>query len=185
MAACLGENRERLSPAEHLKMNEILLFTDGSVNTNSGIGCGAYLVVKNLDYINLESLKDSVKIKRFDSTSSTKLELETLLWALNKVIPQLGKLNNELKIYTDSQNIISLPGRREVLEQNDYYSKNNKRLLNYQLYKKFYEMSDQLNFKLIKVKGHKALSQKNETDRYFTLVDQAARRAMKENQTLK
>ena len=161
------------------------MFTDGSVHTDLGIGYGAYLIVKNLDIKNLEQSKDSIKLQRFDSTSSTKLELETLLWAISKVKPQLKKPNNQLKIYTDSQNIVGLPGRRKVLQQKDYYSKNNKRLANYLLYKEFYEISDQLNIELIKVKGHKAVNRQSDADRHFALVDRAARRAMKENQKLK
>ncbi len=166
------------------KMSGALLFSDGSVNTKSGIGYGAYLLVKNLDTTSLEASKNSMQIKRFNSTSSTKLELEALLWALEKVMPQLSRFNSELTIYTDSQNIVGLPNRRGGLEQNNYYSRNNKRLTSYLLYKKFYQLSDQLNFELVKVQGHKALSQKNEIDQYFALVDQAARRAMRESQVL-
>ncbi len=165
-------------------MSGALLFSDGSVNTKSGIGYGAYLLVKNLDTTSLEASKNNIQIKRFNSTSSTKLELEALIWALEKVMPQLSRFNSELTIYTDSQNIVGLPNRREGLEQNNYYSRNNKRLANYLLYKKFYQLSDQLNFELVKVRGHKALSQKNEIDQYFALVDQAARRAMRESQAL-
>lgn len=162
-------------------MNAPVLFSDGSVNVESGIGYGAFLLLKNLNTTSLDDSKSAIQLKRFETTSSTKLELETLLWALDTVMPQLKKSSSGLKIYTDSQNIIGLPGRRETLEQNDYYSRSNVRLANYLLYKRFYDLSDQLNFELIKVKGHKSSNQKNETDRYFTLVDRAARRAMREN----
>ena len=162
-------------------LNVPMLFTDGSVNTSSRVGYGAYLIVTNLHTTTLEASKNSIQLKRFASTSSTKLELETLLWALSKVMPQLIKSNNELKLYTDSQNITGLLGRRETLEQNNYYSRNNKRLANYRLYKKFFALSGQLNIEIVKVQGHKASNQKNEIDQYFALVDRAARRAMKEN----
>jgi len=64
-------------------MNGLMLFTDGSVNTKLKIGYGAYLIVTE-DELSTESLKTQVNIKRFENTSSTKLELETLLWALNE-----------------------------------------------------------------------------------------------------
>ncbi len=63
-------------------------------------------------------------------------------------------------VYTDSQNIIGLPSRRERLEAREYYSKNNKRLNNYELYEDFYRISDQIDFELVKVRGHQVTSQK-------------------------
>ena len=159
-------------------MNKLMLFTDGSVNTQSKIGYGAYLAVSEPG-LSLESLKKCMKLKRFEHTSSTKLKLQTLLWALSDI----QALENKVIVYTDSQNIISLPGRRDRLEKNDYRSKKNKRLNNYELYQKFYRMTDQLDYELLKVHGHKASSQKNDIDRLFTLGDRASRNAQRrENQ---
>jgi len=62
-------------------MDELMLFADGSVSTHSNIGYGACLAVPE-DALLLDSLSVSVKVKRFAHTSSTKLELQTLLWAL-------------------------------------------------------------------------------------------------------
>ena len=82
-------------------MDKLMLFTDGSVNTQSNIGYGAYLAVSEYG-LSLESLKKCVKVKRFEYTSSTKLELQTLLWALSDI----QALESKLIIYTDSQNIL-------------------------------------------------------------------------------
>ncbi len=65
-------------------MNELMLFTDGSVNTKSNIGYGAYLAVSECG-LPLDSLRARVKVRRFEHTSSTKLELQTLLWALRDI----------------------------------------------------------------------------------------------------
>jgi ribonuclease HI len=150
-----------------------MLFTDGSVNPQSKIGYGAYLVLAD-KHIALDELNKQVIVKRFENTSSTKLELQTLLWALNNI-----QSADNLTIYTDSQNIIGLPSRREYFEKNDYYSKNHKRLNNYQLYQEFYKIVDQLDYELIKVRGHKVANQKNDIDRIFTLVDRASRNALR------
>ena len=56
-----------------------MLFTDGSVSPKSHIGYGAYLAVSETD-LSLPALKRRVKIRVFKNTSSTKLELQTLLW---------------------------------------------------------------------------------------------------------
>ncbi len=156
-------------------MHELTLFTDGSVNTQSKVGYGAYLLVAEPD-LPLEQLQRQVQVKRFEPTSSTKLELQTLLWALNEIHP----LNRQLIIYTDSQNLVTLPARRERLEQNDYRSKQNRRLNNYQLYQEFYRLTDQFDCRLVKVRGHQAAKHKDEIDKLFTLVDRASRQALRE-----
>ena len=153
-----------------------MLFTDGSVNTQSNIGYGAYLAVSERG-LSLDSVRTSVKVRRFEHTSSTKLELQTLLWALNDI----QALGRKVILYTDSQNILGLQGRRERFEQNDYRSKKNKRLSNYELYQEFYRMIDHLDCELVKVRGHQVSNQKDDISKLFTLVDRAARKALRED----
>ncbi|MCK5914241.1 MAG: ribonuclease H [Desulfuromusa sp.] len=157
-------------------MPELLLLTDGSVNNQSNVGYGAYLTVADPG-LSLDKLKTQVKVRRFEQTSSTKLELQTLLWALNDI--QI--LGRKLIIYTDSQNIIGLPGRRERLEQNDYRSNKNIPLNNFELYQEFYRLIDQLDCELVKVRGHQPSKQKDDIDRLFTLVDKASKKALRED----
>jgi len=158
-------------------MNEIMLLTDGSLNPQSNIGYGAYLAVLEESGLSLDSLKKLVKVKRFEHTSSTKLELQTLLWALNDI----QALGRKVILYTDSQNIIGLGRRRERFEVNDYRSRKNKLIRNYQLYQEYFRITDQLDFELYKVQGHKASNQKDYIDRLFTIVDRASRNAMRED----
>jgi len=155
-------------------MDELMLFADGSVNTHSKIGYGAYLAVSERG-LPLDSLRPRVKVRRFEHTSSTKLELQTLLWALRDI----QALGSRVIVYTDSQNIMGLQGRRDRFEQNDYRSKKNKRLKNYELYQEFYRMTDQLDCEFVKVRGHRASNQKDDIDRLFTLVDKASRNALR------
>ncbi len=151
-----------------------MLLTDGSVNTQSKIGYGAYLAVSECG-LSLDSWRARVKVRRFEHTSSTKLELQTLLWALRDI----QALGGKVIVYTDSQNIVGLQGRRERFEQNNYRSKKNRRLNNYELYQEFYRMTDQLNCKFVKVRGHQVSNQKDDIDRLFTLVDRASRNALR------
>jgi ribonuclease HI len=157
-------------------MDELKLFADGSVNTQSNIGYGAYLAVFERG-LSLDSMRTRVRVRRFEHTSSTKLELQTLLWALSDI----QALGSKVIVYTDSQNIMGLQGRRDRLEQNDYRSKNNKRLNNYELYQEFYRIIDQLDCELVKVRGHEISNQKDDIDRLFTLVDRASRNALRGN----
>ncbi len=153
-------------------MSPLLVFTDGSVNAQTHIGYGAYVVVENKD-----ALSPTIKVKEFEDTSSTKLELQTLLWALEEV----KGLGREIIVYTDSQNIIGLPKRRERFEKNSFLTTKKILIGNHLLYKAFYKMMDELEFSLVKVKGHKLSSDKDAIDRLFTLVDRASREALRKS----
>ncbi len=155
-------------------MKEILLFTDGSVDTKSNIGYGAYLFVSDFNS-ELETLKTQVKIHCFNDTSSTKLELQILLRALTDIELKNCRLN----VYTDSQNILSLPDRRQKFEEKDYLTAKNKTIRNHLLYKEFFKTIDRLDVKFFKIKGHKASRDKTEIEQLFTLVDRASRNALR------
>jgi len=158
-------------------VSRILLFTDGSVNTQSNVGYGAYVSVYEGEPFNADKLPP-IHLKAFEQTSSTKLELQTLLWALEEV----KGLGAHIIIHTDSQNIIGLPNRKERFEKSHFLTKKNKLIGNYVLYQAFYKMMDELECTLVKVKGHKLAGDKDEMDRYFTLVDRASREGVRKNQ---
>lgn len=151
-----------------------MLFTDGSVNIQTGIGFGASLVLSDIE-TSLEVSLKQVKVKRFEDTSSTRLELQTFLWALDEI-----QTKEKITVYSDSQNILGLIERREKLEQNNYFSKGNKRLKNWELYQEFFQKTDKMQCEFIKVKGHKKSYEKNKIDRFFSLVDRASRNALRE-----
>ena len=155
-------------------MDELKLFTDGSVDTQSNIGYGAYLVVSQHG-LSLDTLRSHVKVRRFENTSPAKLELQTLLWALSDI----QDLGSRVVVYTDSQNIMGLPGRRDRLAHNDYRSKKNRRLNHYELYQEFYRRVDQLDCEFVKVHGHQVSNQKDDIDKLFSLVDKGSRHALR------
>lgn len=147
------------------------LFTDGSVHPQSKVGYGAYLIAEA--DADPAGLKDKIQVRRFENTSSTRLELETLIWALQQLRP------DEIEIYSDSQNIIGLPGRRIRLEQRQYCSTGGIPLKNAVLYQEFFRITDQFNCTFIKVKGHRKTKEKSRIDQLFTLVDRASRSALR------
>jgi len=153
-----------------MKLETIKLFCDGSVNPQAKVGFGAYFIYD-------ESLEtQDIKIKRFENTSSTKLELEVLLWALD----ESDLKDCKVLIYTDCQNILKLQDRKERLENNSYLTSGGKLVKNHELYKKFFEINQKLNLEYIKVKGHKKSTLKNRVDNLFNLVDKASRKALRE-----
>lgn len=154
------------------------IFIDGSVNNQLKFGYGAYLVVSEL-VISLRSPENTVKVRRFEQTNSTRLELQTLLWALDETNVLANDHGLALTVYTDSQNIIGLPGRRTRLEESNYFSSKNNQLNNYELYQEFYRLNSSLTCEFVKVIGHQPSSKKYEIDKLFSLVDQASRRSMR------
>ncbi len=155
-------------------MEDQFLFTDGSVDVKSGTGYGAYLWLSDLD-APVEFLKQQVRVNRFEATSSTKLELQTLLWALREV-PVNGE---RITVYTDSQNITGLLRRRRRLEERNFSSGKNKPLKHEALYREFFRMTDSLDCAFVKVTGHQPTRQKDAIHRLFTLVDRASRNALR------
>ena len=153
---------------------QIYLFTDGSVNPQSGIGLGAYLLLEKKEFFSSQ-LEKKINIKKFDNTSSTQLELETLLWALDDI----NLKNFKIVVYTDCQNIIGLNERRDRFEKNNYMTAKGSVIKNHELYKDFFKRLDILDCDFIKVEGHKKASVKNEIDKIFTLVDRATRMALR------
>lgn len=116
------------------------------------------------------SLAACIRICKISQTSSTRLELQTLLRALEHVPAQA-----KVTVYTDSQNIIDLPQRRLRLEAQSFCSKVGKPLNNGDLYRRFYDAWDRLRPVLVKVKGHSPAVQKSRLEQVFALVDKAAR----------
>lgn len=166
--------RNNFNPNWVQTMNPLVLFTDGSVHPPSGIGCGAVLAITDV-MESPEVLKDLVRIKRFEQTSSTRLELQTLIWALQ----HLDAGEREITVYSDSQNIVGLPGRRSRLEARNYCSGKDVPLKNADLYRAFFDLTDTLRCTFVKVKGHKRTHHKSDIDRLFTLVDRASRQALR------
>lgn len=170
----------------------ILIFSDVSVDPKLKIGFGAYLAITALtetgddiadNLKSIEALNSKLRIKQFEATSSTQLEIETLLWALQETLQQQPNQQwapaNNITLYTDSQGIIELPRRRAGLEQSGFISAAGKVLNHAGLYRAFYQLHDQLGFKLSKLKGHSKGADKTALDRIFAYVDKAARKALR------
>ena len=160
------------------------LFTDVSLNPELKIGLGAYLMMPHsmLDIppekIDKLTILNHMVFRTFNDTSSTKLELQTALWAMEEC---LGKKSNTVfTLYTDSQCISGLLKRRKRLEMNNYLSKRTSSLLKHAiLYKSFYALFDKSEFNIKKVTGHKPSNLHNTVHRIFSYVDKEVRKQLK------
>lgn len=167
-------------------MSSFALFTDVSLNPQRKLGIGGYLLVPasfletGPHVIESGDVSARLEIMRFGETSSTKLEVQTVLWALEHSREKLtGPAGGDLRIYTDSQCVAGLLGRRSGLEGVDFISKRSGRpLSNAPLYRAFYAAHDQLGFQVIKVAGHSRAGSHDTIQRTFSYVDQEVRRAL-------
>lgn len=149
----------------------IHLFTDGSVNTKTKVGLGAILITNELEW----PVNSKVLLKEFNNTSSTTLEIQILLWALRQIEDQ-----RNVKVYTDSQNTLSLIERKTRLIKNDFKSKTGKELNNATLYRQFYSETERLSIELYKVKGHNKSINKDLIAQIFGIVDKESRKALRQ-----
>lgn len=146
------------------------VFVDGSVNPQSKIGIGAFYLCDEIEKFD----EKEIITKKFENTSSTKLELESLLWALKQI-----NTKEKLLIYTDCQNIFSLLTREEKLKKSNYSTSTNKKIKNHLLYEEFFYLNELYDLEFIKVKGHKKSSLKDEVDLIFSKVDKKARKELR------
>ncbi|MBW2194398.1 MAG: ribonuclease H [Deltaproteobacteria bacterium] len=168
-------------------MNNYSLFTDVSLNPGLKVGVGGYLIVPESfvktpsNLIKISELDEILVLRRFEDTSSTKLEVQTVLWALEEycngsTISESGKLH----IYSDSQCVEGLLSRRARLESSGFHCRGGNRLLkNASLYGKYYEFHDRLKFDVTKVAGHTPSRSRNTVQRIFSFIDQKVRKALK------
>ncbi|RXJ97420.1 ribonuclease H [Malaciobacter molluscorum] len=147
------------------------IFVDGSVNPQKKIGFGSYLFCDDINHHDTKKIKS----KFFEDTSSTKLELQTFIWALKDI-----DLKCKFVVYTDCQNILSLLNRKEKLQSNNYKTSTNKLVKNKQLYEEFFLLCEKYDFEVIKVKGHKKSCLKDNIEKIFTFVDRYSRKKLRE-----
>jgi ribonuclease HI len=163
-------------------MNAHLLFTDGSVNPPRRIGVGVALLVpadwldRKVDDFAAAEVASHCHMKRFAETSSTQLELDTVLWALNEIAPGEGSLT----LCTDSQCVVGLPARRQRLEAAEFVSGGSDAELRHaDRYREFFRRQDARAFTLMKLTGHADFRYQDAAQRIFHFVDREARRQLK------
>lgn len=169
------------------------LFTDASLNPQQKYGVGAYLAVP-LSYLelppdNIDRTEIAARLVRRSvaDTSSTKLEVQTVIWALEEYQQGLQRpKSGKLRVYTDSQAVAGLLERRVALEGRGFLSQRTGQLLAHaDLYRCFYALADALCFEVIKVAGHSRTQTHDTVQRIFSCVDREVRKALQYQSTIK
>ena len=149
------------------------LFTDCSVSSKFGLGVCAYLSVQDLG-TPAESISERIRFNTFEGVTSTELELRTLLWALEECRGTARKAT----IFTDSQNIVGLPKRRDRLEKSNFQNGSGDRLKLADLYEEFFQRADDYAFDVYKIKGHTRKSERSDSEQLFSFLDRSVRREL-------
>ena len=165
----------------------ITIFTDASFDPASQQGIGGYFLApgsyleQQVERIEKSAITNQIRLRLFENTSSTRIEVETVLRALEEYLVKFSKSQRgNLFIITDSQCISGLLQRRSKLEINNFYSKNkNKLLKNAELYKKFYELYDIQKFEVIKITGHSPKRSHDSIHRIFSFIDKEVRKTLR------
>lgn len=168
-------------------MNSLALFTDVSLNPQQRLGVGATLLVPASllnsapDAIERDEILARLRFMRVSDTSSTKLEVQTVLWALEDYRAELNDSDpGNLQLYTDSQCVVGLLERRAGLEAKNFVAgRSGQPLANASLYRAFYAAHDEFGFEPVKVVGHSRAVSHNSVQRIFSHVDKAVRRELK------
>ncbi len=160
------------------------LFIDGSADPQSKIGYGCFLLIDDvsLEGKNEDFVRKHLRLKKFYPTTSTKLEMQALIWALReaKTIMKDHIENLGVTIYSDSQNIFQLQNRKSRLQSRRFKSKSGNKDLNLaEIYQDIFEILANFKCKFKKLKGHSKKREKSGVERVFAQVDRAARKALR------
>ena len=128
-----------------------------------------------------------IRTRLFVNMTSTRLELITVLWALNlfkKSFPE-RRANRAcysgIRIITDCKTILDLPSRRDRLQKVEFKSKRSGKLLsNADLYKKYFLLYDEIKPEIIWLKGHSSSQYHDAVQSLFSHVDKTTRARLRE-----
>lgn len=151
-------------------MNDpILIYTDGSCHTQHRIGGWAYLVIAGNERKYLTGTEAE--------TTHNRMEIIAVLEAIYYTTSKYG-YEVEMKIYSDSQYVIQLPGRFASLQAKNFVTKKGTAIQNEDLVKKLMEVLAKIKYEFIKVKAHQ---HSNDIPTYNIEVDRLAREMVRKS----
>ena len=165
---------------------DFFIFSDASFDSGSGVGMGATLQLRKIDWRNLvETTNFPIQTKVFHAKNIARLELVTALWALDNFESERkawlsGSVPPTICLITDCKTIEDLSQRRRKLEAFNFLSKRTSLpLANADLYRKFFDAYDRLHPTVVWIKGHAPRGKCGELQQIFARVDRAARQALR------
>jgi ribonuclease HI len=124
----------------------IVLYTDGSCNTQFKTGAWAAIIFTNDQKKILQGVETDTTHQRMELRSV----IESLKW-LTLYYPD----RSDVHLYTDSQYIVDLPSRRTKLFNQHFTTNKNELIRNADLVEEFYKVIDSFQLQIEKVKAHR------------------------------
>lgn len=154
----------------------IFLITDASFDPQRKRGVAGFIKIEAANIDALAKDPPNVFIKFLKESSSSRMELQAVLWSLENIT----RSSEPVVLYTDYEAVIKLNDRRKILEQRNFKSlKSGKLLANADLYQRFYQLFDALNPDIIWLKGHKPKYQQSPIETLFASVDRKTREELR------
>lgn len=104
------------------------------------------------------------------------MELQAVIEGLSASIDR--KNYDRIEVYTDSEYIVNLPGRRSQLEKKGFRTRRGEPVKNSPMIRRLYELLDRYPVELIKVESHARAGQDEITD-YNRRVDKKSRELLR------
>jgi ribonuclease HI len=164
----------------------VYIYTDASFSKSHEIAIiGFACFSSTLEHESVPLMDIGITLSQVNEGNNIRAELRGAIAALEACLIACPK-REQVILYTDCQNIIGLPERREKLERTSYISQSkNKPLANTDLYQEFYSLCDQINPQLIWIKGHTSVanysteSTKNRIQKNFSYLDKEVRKFLR------
>ncbi len=157
--------------------NIVHAYTDSSFSKEFNIAVCGYSIFYNSDnHKNISLCENKISLSYLTEKNNIRGEIRGAINVLENC-----PLQSKVYLYTDCQCIVGLLSRREKLEANNFISKNKRNpLANLDLYKEFYKLSDQVNLKVVWLKGHTTGYSLTLEEKNFSFLDKAVRKYLRE-----
>lgn len=171
------------SPAE---VRRFSIFADASFQPQLRIGVSGFLILPHDGRAEFPlPPASSVRTRVARGGSNTRLELETIIWALISWQERHGRRVEDrapaaVTLYTDCRAAKNLLDRRSRLETSNYFSKRSGGPLQHaDLYRRFFKLLEAVQPEIIWIEGHTPRRQRGAIQEIFALVDRTVRERLR------
>jgi len=147
--------------------SQITIYTDGSCNTQSLTGAWAAIILAAADKVILSELEQN--------TTHNRMELTAVIRAIAYAVHHYPGV--QLHVFTDSQYVVNLTGRKERLKSANFITKKGAVLNNADLLQHLIFYIENYPIVFVKVKAHQKASEAENINRE---VDMICRKIMRE-----
>ncbi|MGQ3685659.1 MAG: ribonuclease HI [Candidatus Loosdrechtia sp.] len=170
----------------------VTILIDSSFDPERRLGVSGFLcipycpdeILVNSEIVGKLYSPDLMKTRIVENTTNTRLELQTLIWALESL--RLDNWNTPYRetgfitVYTDCRTAVDLLSRRKRLESDNYRSKSKgTTLVNADIYRNIFTLHDELSPEIVWVKGHTLKRDRTGIRKIFSEIDRQVRNLLR------